>query len=212
MNWQTKYAIENLAGTGGLKAQVVQGDVIKIHGNGQQDVVAMISAVNSIDLNLAMQCHKDEPTLDFLCGYRKECIWDGAAISYLSENSVGWGSMGTLNSAASGGFANVAEHKDYYFSHRLLRQYPLVASVDRQFDRIFLITLKGGRRFRVAMIKEYEPTGDAIRTLWDTFGSVDIAWNINPNGNPTKSAVQAADELGCEVMKWNEFKTYIHKG
>lgn len=164
------------------------------------------------DLNAAMQCHKEEPTLDFLCGYRKECVWDGAAISYLSENSIGWGNIGTLSSAASNGSANVAEHKDYFFSHRLIRQYPLVAGVERQFDRIFLITLKSGRSFRVAMVKEYEPCGDAIRKIWDTFGPVDIAWNINPNGNPTSSARQVGAELGCEVIKWDEFKAYIHKG
>ena len=157
MSWQVKYAIENINGPGGLRAEVVQGEVIKIHGDKQQDVIAMISAAYSIDLNAAMQCRKEEPTLDFLCGYRKECVWDGAAISYLSENSIGWGNIGTLSSAASNGSANVAEHKDYSFSHRLIRQYPLVAGVERQFDRIFLITLKSGRSFRVAMVKEYEP-------------------------------------------------------
>lgn len=212
MNWQIKYAIENLTGSVGLKAEVVQGDVIKIHGNRQQDVIATISAAYSIDLNMAKQCHEEEPKLDFLCGYRKECIWDGAAISYLSKNSIGWGNIGTLSSAALNGSANVAEHKDYFFSHRLIRQYPLVAGVERQFDRIFLITLKSGRSLRVAMVREYEPCGDAIRTIWDTFGPVDIAWNINPNGNPTNSARQAGAELGCEVIKWDEFKAYIRKG
>ena len=168
MSWQVKYAIENINGPGGLRAEVVQGEVIKIHGDKQQDVIAMISAAYSIDLNAAMQCRKEEPTLDFLCGYRKECVWDGAAISYLSENSIGWGNIGTLSSAASNGSANVAEHKDYFFSHRLIRQYPLVAGVERQFDRIFLITLKSGRSFQVAMVKEYEPCGDAKTWIVDT--------------------------------------------
>jgi hypothetical protein len=53
---------------------------------------------------------------------------------------------------------------------------------------------------------EYEPTADAIRTFWDRFGPIDIAWNINPNGNPTQNAIEAGADLGCEVMKWDELK------
>ncbi|MCG3823579.1 hypothetical protein I3263_03430 [Photobacterium damselae] len=56
------------------------------------------------------------------------------------------------------------------------------------------------------MIMEYEPTADAIRTFWDEFGPIDVAWNINPNGSPTQKAIAAGNDLGCEVLKWEELK------
>jgi hypothetical protein len=59
------------------------------------------------------------------------------------------------------------------------------------------------------MLADYEPTADAVRTLWEQFGPVDIAWNINPNGNPSAEAIDAGNELGCKVMKWDELKEYM---
>ncbi|TPI21145.1 hypothetical protein FJW10_10135 [Mesorhizobium sp. B4-1-1] len=59
------------------------------------------------------------------------------------------------------------------------------------------------------MIADYEPTADAVRTLWEQFGPIDIVWNINPNGSPSPEAIAAGQELGCEVMKWDELREYL---
>jgi hypothetical protein len=59
------------------------------------------------------------------------------------------------------------------------------------------------------MIGEYEPTADAVRSLWNKFGPVDIVWNINPNGNPSPEAIEAGNELGCGVMKWDDLKEHL---
>ena len=59
------------------------------------------------------------------------------------------------------------------------------------------------------MIPDYEPNANAVRDLWDRFGAVDIAWNINPNGSPSPEAIDAGKELGCEVMKWDDLKDYL---
>ncbi len=144
-----------------------------------------------------------------MCGYRTNCIWEGGAIVYLEKNHIGWGNFGTLLSAAIEGNANTAVHKVFKFSDRIIRQFFFVKEIERQYDRVYKITLKNGKRFRMAMLADYEPTADGIRTLWDQFGSVDIIWNINPNGNPTSSALEASKELGCKVMKWEEFREYM---
>lgn len=59
------------------------------------------------------------------------------------------------------------------------------------------------------MVADYEPTADAVRTLWEQFGAVDIIWNINPNGRPSPEAVGAGKDLGCKVMKWRELKEHL---
>lgn len=210
MNWQVNYALANFAKPGRSSAEFVEGDLIKVVTPNQPDVLAAISPDETINMATAVRFRDQFPKLDLLCGYRSNCVWEGDAIRYLEGNRVGWGNFGTLCSAALDGNANTASHKTYKFSDRLIRQYGRVASVDREFDRIHHVSLKGGGTIRIGMIAEYEPTADAVRSLWERFGPVDIAWNINPNGNPSDDAVDAGRELGCEVMKWDELKDHMN--
>lgn len=211
MKWQIKYALEKFAQPGRSNAEHIEGDLIKVVTQNQPDVLAAILPDEMIDIATAIRYKKQFHELDFLCGYRVSCVWEGSAITYLEENRVGWGSFGTLCSAAIEGNANTASHKAYRFSDRLLRQYGRVVQVVREFDRIHRVTLKGGGVLRIGMIAEYEPTADAVRSLWEQFGPVDIAWNINPNGNPSAEAVDAGLELGCEVLKWDDLKELLRK-
>lgn len=212
MTWQIDYALQNFENPNGLsQAEHLRGETIKISTRDKPDVLAVISAADTIDKRLAEQYHQKEPDMDFLCGYRSTCVWEGGAISYLEENQIGWGSFGTLTSAALDGNANIASHKVFLFSDRLIRQYGLVSGVSREFDRVYRLTLKNGRSFRLGMIAEYEPAADAVRSFWDTFGPVDVMWNINPNGNPTQTARDAGHELGCKVVKWEELKSHMKR-
>ncbi len=213
MTWQIAYALKNFNNHGGsATAEHLHGETVKISTPDKPDVLAVISASELIDRSIAAQYHEEEPDMHFLCGFRTSCVWEGGAISYLEDNGMGWGSFGTLTSAASEGNARTASHKVYAFSHRLLRQYGVVTNVVREFDRVYHLGLKNGRSIRLGMIAEYEPTADAVRSFWDMFGPVDIIWNINPNGNPTQAARDAGHELGCEVVKWEELKMYMKGG
>ncbi len=173
------------------------------------EAVVVISAEQLITTETAAQYHASYPAMDFLCGYRKECAWDGGAIRYLESRSIGWGSAGTLGSAINTGEIKTAAHKEYFFSYRLIRQMRSISNLNREFDRVFTMTLANGRSVRVGMISEYEPTADAIRTFWDRFGPINIAWNINPNGNPTPNAIEAGRILGCEVVKWEQLREML---
>ncbi|WP_200834879.1 hypothetical protein [Phyllobacterium salinisoli] len=211
MNWQIKYALASFAKERQSSAEHVGGDIIRIMTRDRPDVLAAITSVETVDQATAARYREQVEGLDFLCGYRAECVWEGEAIQYLEENRIGWGSFGTLGSAALDGNANSAPHKVYKFSDRLLRQYGRVEKVDREFDRIHRITLRGGATLRIGMIADYEPTANEVRSLWDRFGPVDIVWNINPNGTPQPEANEAGRELGCEVMKWDELKDRLSK-
>lgn len=206
MSWQVKRALAYIAEQPRLSAQHVEGELIRIEVEDQPDVLAVISAANEIDAATAANYREKHPGMDFLCGYRKTCVWHGDAIENLQDVRIGWGSAGTLTSAALDGEANTASHKTYFFSDRLLRQYRRVKELGREYDRIYRITLRTGTVLRVGMVADYEPNADAVRSLWDEFGPVDIVWNINPNGSPSPEAIDAGAELGCEVMKWEELK------
>lgn len=211
MNWQVKYAIENINDhfkkTG--SAEHVADDAIRISIHNRPDTLAIISASHEITFEIAKQYHDKFPDLDFICGYRKECVWTGDAINYLSDAKIGWGNAGTLYSALLDNNVNIAAHKDYFFSYRLITQMRVVRRIEREFDRVFNIDLADGRKLRIGMLLEYEPTADAVRSFWERFGPVDVMWNINPNGEPTNNALEAGRELGCGVMKWSELKGLI---
>lgn len=212
MKWQVRYALENIRKNCRLASvQHVRGDAISITMPGRPDAVAVISDAYLIDSELATQYHSEYPEMEFLCGYRKQCAWEGGAIKFLERNRIGWGSAGTLGSAIDTGDIRTAAHKDYFFSYRLINQMRSVRELDREFDRVFTMKLADGRSLRVGMIVEYEPTADAIRTFWDRFGAIDIAWNINPNGHPTANAIEAGRSLGCEVVKWEQLKEILLK-
>jgi len=210
MMWQIKFALEYLHEKKMLNsAEHIRDDAIKIELHDGTEVTAIISASYQITRELVAKYHADFPDMNFLCGYRKECIWEGGAIAYAQENQIGWGNLGSLSDAVnSGNFIN-AEHKLYFFSYRLIRQMGSITKLNREYDRVFTLSLKSGKSCRVGMIMEYEPTADSIRTFWDKFGPIDIAWNINPNGKPTQQAISAGLELGCEVVKWEELKQLI---
>lgn len=206
MTWQVQYALANIAKQAQLAAEHVEGELIRITTPDKPDVLAAISAANEIDAALAATYREKYPEMGFLCGYRTTCVWHGDAIEYLEGANVGWGSSGTLTSAALDGDANAASHKTYKFSDRLLRQYGQVQEVRREYDRVHRVTVRSGASLRIGMLADYEPTADAVRSLWDEFGPVDIVWNINPNGSPSPEAIDAGRELGCGVMKWDELK------
>lgn len=206
VNWQVNYALANVKKQIGSTAEHVEGELIRIITPEQPDVLAAISAADAINAETVVRYMENHPDLDFLCGYRKTCIWHGEGIQILEDAGIGWGSFATLCSGAREGDANTASHKTYKFSYRLLGQYGPVTEVHREFDRICQVSLKSGSSVRIAMLADYEPTADAVRTLWGNFGPVEIVWNINPNGNPTPEAIGAGRELGCEVMKWDELK------
>jgi hypothetical protein len=210
MKWQVKYALLNLNKDSNVeRTQPIGDEAICISTHDQPDVLAVISDSDSISVELVKKYHENFPNLDFLCGYRKQCVWEGEAIRYLESERIGWGSAGTLSSALSDGNVNTAAHKDFFFSYRLINQMRSITNIVREFDRVLTITLANGNHLRVGMIMEYEPTADSIRTFWDRFGPIDIAWNINPNGNPTSNAIEAGQQLGCEVLKWESLKARI---
>lgn len=210
MSWQVTYALRQIGEVPMVSsAQNERGDAIRITIQNQPEVVAVISDAETIDAELATNYRREYPEMDFLCGYRKGTVWEGRAIGYVEGNKIGWGHGGTLTTAIRDGNVNSAAHKDFFFSDRLLRQLNSVTKVDREFDRVHTVTLANGRILRIGMVMEYEPTADAVRSLWDRFGPVDVAWNINPNGKPTQRAIEAGRELGCEVMKWEDLKPLL---
>jgi len=212
MTWQIAYAIKNIVESRAvIAAQPLRGDAIQIAVRDRPDIISVVSAAHTINADVASAYHREFPNMDFLCGFRSECVWEGGAIDYVEGSGVGWGSLGTLGSAILDDNVQSAAHKTYFFANRLIRQLREVRGVRREYDRILRITLLSGQDVRLGLVASYEPTADSIRSMWERFGPINVAWNINPNGDPTLSAIEAGRQLGCEVMKWDELKAYLRR-
>jgi hypothetical protein len=75
MHWQVKYALANInTGDGRSSAVHVQNDIVSITTEEQPDVSAAISGASLITYELAKQYVQENPDIDFLCGYKKECV------------------------------------------------------------------------------------------------------------------------------------------
>jgi hypothetical protein len=55
------------------------------------------------------------------------------------------------------------------------------------------------------MLNEYELTADHVRTAKSQYGIFDTVLLNDPNGKPTSSALQVAENMGIEILKWREF-------
>jgi hypothetical protein len=148
MTWQIRFALEYLQRNAGLNsAEHIRDDAIKIKLHDGSEIIAIISATYKMTTELAAQYHVDFPNMSFICGYRKECIWEGGGIRYVQENKIGWGNAGSLSDAVeSGDFINT-EHKLYFFSYRLIRQMRSIINLDREYDRVFTMSLKNGSSY-----------------------------------------------------------------
>ncbi len=81
MNWQVKYALANFSKPGERsKAEHVAGDFIKVSTPDRPDVFAAIAANETINIDAAIGYREQFENLDFLCGYRTSCDWEGDAI------------------------------------------------------------------------------------------------------------------------------------
>ena len=80
MNWPIKYALANLAKERLSSAKHVEGNLIKVMTKNQLDVLAAILSDDTIDMATSAQYRELYPEMDFLCGYRSGCVWEGDAI------------------------------------------------------------------------------------------------------------------------------------
>lgn len=211
MMWQVNYFLRNLEENNlGIIAEHLEDVFVSVKHKSIPPEVVAILAEYEIDIDTVEKYYQKNSELAFICGYRKQCIWHNEALEYLEQHSIGWGNSGTLITALTRDEVRIASHKDYVFATRLLHQTKsLIRHVERHYHCVFTITNKAGKKYKLAMALEYEPTADAVRTLWDKFGPFDVCWNINPNGSPTSKAIKAGEQLGCDVVKWEELKDIL---
>ncbi|MGH8243271.1 MAG: hypothetical protein ACRETY_07985 [Steroidobacteraceae bacterium] len=101
--------------------------------------------------------------------------------------------------------------KDIAFIERGLRQHDRIAGFERVHDRIYRIRRNDMPELMVAMLNEYELTGDHLRTARDRYGAFDLAVIADPNGRATGPAAEVAERLGVTILNWAGFYGRLNK-
>jgi hypothetical protein len=78
MSWQVNYALKYISEIPGVRtAQHLRDEAILITMPNKPEAIAVISAATLIEIDIVRQYYLEYPEMDFLCGYRKECVWEG---------------------------------------------------------------------------------------------------------------------------------------
>lgn len=134
----------------------------------------------------------------------KESFWDGDAIKLAQTNTIAFGGVGDLMSVSSQEHVRSHVRSEYRFIEEGLMQHDKVLSLDREYDRIYLIHRNGLKPLRFVALNEYELTGDHIRTAKRRYGSFDLVLLNNPNGQATSSALDVAEGFDVRILKWKQ--------
>ena len=146
-----------------------------------------------------------DPSIEILVNVPRESIWTGSAINAAAAMGVAFGGMGDLMSAVSDEDVRRYTRSEYDFVERGLRQHDRVSRLEREADRVYLVHRHGLPPLRFVMLKEYELTGDHVRTARDRYGTFDAVLLNNPNGKPTTGAKEVAKGMGVGIFKWGQF-------
>ncbi|WP_191058241.1 hypothetical protein [Geminicoccus harenae] len=138
--------------------------------------------------------------------------WSGGAIEQCEAAGKAWGQWVVLLKAISSDYPETTANPEISFSRRALRQHSRVVGVSFVFDHLLLVHHENGKRLRVALLYEYDLTGDDVRGAWDHLGAFDVLLKTNPNGSILPEAYQVSEALGAKVFGIKDTLGYLARG
>ena len=138
--------------------------------------------------------------------------WHAEAIDLCEAHKKAWGQWGVLMRAINTELPETTEDPKIAFSRRALRQHNRVLRVNFEFDHLLIVHHDSGHKLKVALLYQYDLTGNDVREAWDEFGCFDILLKTNPNGSILDDAYDVASALGTQVFGIRETLSYLGKG
>ena len=138
--------------------------------------------------------------------------WTGGAIERCEAHGKAWGQWGVLLRALGNEAPETTENPEISFNRRALIQHTRVRAVRFLYDHLLLVEHQNGRELRIALLYEYDLSGDDVRSAWDRLGPFDILLKTNPNGSLLNDAHYAAEALGAKVLGFGDMLSYLARG
>lgn len=146
---------------------------------------------------------------DFIASIPSGAFWLGDAIQACEGSNIGWGGVGTLNSACLSDNPRSLSEKSTAFARRFIRQNQHVESVTYINSVLLQVILNSRKAVRIALCDAYDLTSEHVRGAWDEIGPFDAIFKNNPNGRITSDAVNAAAGLGIFVIDKDTANQYL---
>jgi hypothetical protein len=194
------------------KVDVLDDQVLRVERTKYAPFIAGIVSELRVSADDIRPLVESKHGVEIIANVPKEAIWTRGAIRLAQDNSIATGVFGDLYRVLRESNVRGFQQREIAFIERGLRQHDRVTGFEREYDKVFRVSRKGGLPDLTAtMLNEYELTADHIRTARDRYGNFDVAVNTNPNGTITGSASDAAKSMGIEIHNWRSFFGRINK-
>lgn len=187
-----------------IDVDVISDQTLRITRRKYVPFVAGVVSVVRVEAD-TVRAVVSQPDVEIVANVPKESFWTGDALRVASARGIATGSYGDLLRVIGSEDVRGFVPKDIAFIERGLRQHDRIAGFERVHDRIYRIRRNGMPALVVAMLTEYELTGDHLRTARDRYGAFDLAVITDPNGRATGTATEVAGRLGAELLNWAGF-------
>ncbi|AZV21000.1 hypothetical protein [Mesorhizobium sp. M7A.F.Ce.TU.012.03.2.1] len=146
-----------------------------------------------------------------IVNFPKIGMWSGDAIDVCEKNDIAWGRFGVLLRAFGMDDPQNSVDPEINFSRRALSQHSKVADLGFILDHLLKIRHETGKVLRVALVYEYDLSGDDVRRARERLGKFDFILKTNPNGSILKDAHSAAESIGAKVYPIGDLMRHLAK-
>lgn len=150
--------------------------------------------------------------VDVIVNFPKIGRWTGAAIELCEAHGKAWGQWSVLLRALGNETPETTVNQEISFNRRTLSQHTRVEHVGFLFDHVLLVKHEKGNIFRIALLYEYDLSGDDVRKAWENLGPFDLLLKTNPNGSILEDVDTVAESLGIKAFGLRDMLGYLAKG
>ena len=185
--------------------EILSDQVLRVSRSKYAPYMAGIVSVTCVGPDAVRPLVESEHGVEIIANVPKESYWTGGALRLAHSNNIATGNYGDLLRVIDLQDVRAFQPKETEFVERGLRQHDRISNFERVHDRLYRISRNDLPGLIVAMLNEYELTADQLRIARDRYGQFSIAVITNPNGRATKSAEEAAQAMGVEILNWGPF-------
>ena len=203
--WSAAWIAQRLAGQKEVASvSTLSQHLIQVHRT--RDIVLVgtigVPQVRLADVRWVLS---QQSGIKFIANVPAKATFSGDAINYAKEHGAAIGGFGDLRRALS--LHNPASYVDREttFRERGLEQHDRVEAFYRLDDNRYTIERNELPPVTVVFLYDYDLSADAVRTAIFECGPFQAVIKMNPNGQISTHARQAAMHAGIKILKWGEF-------
>lgn len=198
-NDEKKYVVQELSSTHLL-----------IERPTMRDVVICATAIPKVGAEELQALLAKTPRAVFYVAATKETVLLESAFTLAKDQEVAIGRVGDLKNALKMEKIHEYVNKTVYYIEQGMLQHKGITSFERVGELFYIVRTKSLGEQSVAFFNEYELTSDILRKARADNGYFDLAVNLHIAGSPTQQALEVAENIGAEILKWREFFTRMH--